>query len=100
MTESAQYEEWRETIKPFLVSKLEEFHLLGVKSMTLDELWVFLIEIIEKKNKKEPRLSFNQFVNNIMGVSVNDYMNKIRMEMFSTTTFPAEWLNEKKLEDV
>ncbi len=83
MAQSEQYEEWRETIQPFLQSKLEEFHLLGVTRITHDELWPFLLQTIAKKHKKE-NLSFNQFVNSVMKVSVNDYMNKIRMEMFTT----------------
>lgn len=84
MTHLEQYEEWRPAIQPFLQSKLEEFHLLGVNRMTHEELWPFILQVIEKKHKKE-QLSFNQFVNRVMQISVNDYMNKIRMEMFTST---------------
>ncbi|MFC4618124.1 post-transcriptional regulator [Camelliibacillus cellulosilyticus] len=76
---SGKYSEWREKIKPFLISKLEEFHFLGLERLTMDELWAFIEETLEKQ-KVEPRLY--RIVGSVMRLSVNDYMNKIRMEMF------------------
>lgn len=81
-----QYEKWREKVGPALLSKLEELHLLGVKRLTMDELWDFVLETLAKK-KYDEDLMLHQFVNHIMRISVNDYMNKIRMQMFQGADF-------------
>lgn len=67
-------------IEPYLVSKLEEFRLLGLTHLTLDELWTFVKETLIKK--KKDALYLHELVNFIMRLSVNDYLNKIRLEMF------------------
>ncbi|WEG14076.1 post-transcriptional regulator [Pullulanibacillus sp. KACC 23026] len=70
----------RHHIEPFLVSKFEEFQLLGIESLSMDELWSFILESMKKKKLKDPML--HELVNFIMRLSVNDYLNKIRLEMF------------------
>lgn len=72
--------EIRGHITPFLTSKLEEFWLLGMERLTLDELWVFILQMMKKKKLTE--CSLHELVNFIMRLSVNDYLNKIRLEMF------------------
>ncbi|TCP32264.1 ComN-like post-transcriptional regulator [Scopulibacillus darangshiensis] len=81
MSQENSYGKWREHIGPFLQSKLEEFHHFGLKRLTIDELWLFINESLAKR-KEQNELSLNQFVNFVMSLSVNDYMNRIRMEMF------------------
>lgn len=73
-------EQVRQYINPFLISKLEEFQLLGMERVTMDELWGFVLERMKKKKIKEVFL--HELVNFIMRLSVNDYLNKIRLEMF------------------
>ncbi|MFC7393218.1 post-transcriptional regulator [Scopulibacillus cellulosilyticus] len=79
MSHTQNYQEWRHHIQPFLNSKLEEFHSLGLKRLTMNELWTFIEETMEKKDKS---LKLHEFVNHVMGLSVNDYMNKLRKDMF------------------
>jgi hypothetical protein len=67
-------------IEPYLVSKLEEFRLLGLNHLTMDELWSFVKETLVKRKKDS--LQLHELVNFIMRLSVNDYLNKIRLEMF------------------
>lgn len=78
-SEPSIYDEWRHKIEPFITSKLEEFRFLGLERLTADELWAFIKEQLEKA-KEEPRL--HRIVSRVMRLSINDYMNKIRMEMF------------------
>lgn len=76
-------EDWdvvRDHIEPYLLSKLEEFRLLGLMHLTMDDLWNFVKESLVKK--KKDALSLHELVNFIMRLSVNDYLNKIRLEMF------------------
>ncbi|WP_085523253.1 post-transcriptional regulator [Tuberibacillus sp. Marseille-P3662] len=83
MEHSVDVEKWRYHIQPFLQSKLEEFYILGLNSMTMDELWTFILESLEKKKQHPQHL--HQFVNFVMTLSVNDYMNRIRMQMFQSS---------------
>ena len=73
------YDDWLEEIRPFLISKLEEFHLLGLERLTEDELWSFAKESLQK-HKVE--MKCHQIVGHLMRISVNDYLNKLRIEMF------------------
>jgi hypothetical protein len=74
-------EKWRNTITPFLVSKLEEFHLLGVDHLKLDEFWKFAKEAIGR-NKEERPERIHEIVAAVMSLTVNDYMNKLRRDIF------------------
>ncbi|GGH85780.1 hypothetical protein JOD43_003445 [Pullulanibacillus pueri] len=79
------FDYWRIKVNPFLQSKLEEFQLLGINHLSLDDLWAFIKEKVQKKTKKneaDEEWRLHQVVGYIMSISVNDYMNKIRLEMF------------------
>ncbi|WP_100488691.1 post-transcriptional regulator [Sporolactobacillus pectinivorans] len=78
-------EKWRKEIAPFLQSKLEEFHLLGLNHLVMDEFWQFAKESIEKKKEDRPE-RIHEVVAAIMSLTVNDYMNKIRMDMFKDSS--------------
>ncbi|MGV3487877.1 MAG: post-transcriptional regulator [Tuberibacillus sp.] len=78
-TNLSTYDDWREKLEPFLSSKLEEFHMLGLERVTEDELWELAKESL-KKNKVE--MKTHQIVGQLMRLSVNDYLNKIRIQMF------------------
>lgn len=81
MSDRQDFERWREHIAPFLESKREEFFLLGVENVTTDELWLFVLESLRKKKVEGP-IHLHEFVSHVMGLSVNDYMNKIRLDMY------------------
>ncbi|MDD9147670.1 MULTISPECIES: post-transcriptional regulator [unclassified Sporolactobacillus] len=73
-------EKWRNEIMPFLQSKLEEFHLLGLNHLTMDEFWKFTKERLERKKGNKPE-RIHEVVAEVMSLTVNDYMNKLRMDM-------------------
>jgi len=77
-------DEHLQDLKPFMDSKLEEFHLLGLTHMKERELWAFIKETMEQNAKKQQKdeWHFYEVVGQVMRVTVNDYMNKIRLEMF------------------
>lgn len=77
--EMTMYDDWREKIEPYLTSKLEEFHLLGLQRITSDELWAFSKEHFAKQKEE---LKTHRIVGHLMSLSVNDYLNKLRIEMF------------------
>ncbi|RYL93902.1 hypothetical protein EWI07_06970 [Sporolactobacillus sp. THM7-4] len=74
-------EKWRNLIEPFLQSKLDEFHLLGLDHLTMDDFWKFVKESIEGKKGDKPE-RIHEVVACVMAFTVNDYLNKLRMDMF------------------
>ncbi|MEH7379817.1 post-transcriptional regulator [Bacillus sp. JJ1533] len=76
------YEKFRETVRPFLKSKLEEFKLYGYESVKEEELWEFLKNKTWRKEKEEKRL--HQIVNDILSIKVGDYMNYATVEAFKS----------------
>ncbi|MEH7384115.1 post-transcriptional regulator [Bacillus sp. JJ1521] len=74
------YDKFRETVRPFLQSKLGEFELYGYDSVNEEGLWEFLKNKTWRKEKEERLL--HQIVNDILSVKVGDYMNYATVEAF------------------
>ncbi|WP_078545405.1 post-transcriptional regulator [Litchfieldia alkalitelluris] len=80
-----RYEQFRETVKPALKSKIEEFKLYGYDSVKEDELWNFLCKKKWKRDRDEKRLY--QVVEDILSVKVGEYMNYATVEAFKSPDF-------------
>ncbi|WP_044896207.1 post-transcriptional regulator [Bacillus alveayuensis] len=72
-------DQFRDHVKPFLISKMEEFCLLGYDKITDEELWTFLKE---KKWKKIEELKVHQIAADILSVKVTDFMNFTTIEAY------------------
>ncbi len=79
-TETHMYDRFRETVRPFLKSKLEEFELYGYDSVNEEELWEFLKNKTWRKEKEEKLL--HQIVGDILSVKIGNYMNYATVEAF------------------
>lgn len=66
-------------------SKLDEFKLLGYDTVTEDELWECLEKTLWRKKEEDPMLF--QLVEDILSLTINDYMNYIRIESFKSPTW-------------
>lgn len=78
-------EKWRTIIEPFLQSKLNEFQLLGLNHLKMDEFWQFVKESLEKKKEDKPE-RIHEVVAAVMALTVNDYMNKLRVDLFKDSS--------------
>ncbi|THE15333.1 post-transcriptional regulator [Bacillus timonensis] len=78
--ETHMYDRFRETVRPFLKSKLEEFELYGYDSVKEEELWEFLKNKKWRKEKEEKLLY--QIASDILSVKVGEYMNYATVEAF------------------
>ncbi|MBM7651795.1 post-transcriptional regulator [Neobacillus cucumis] len=86
----------RTQVQPVLKSKLEEFRLLGVDSVTEQGLWEYLIKKKWKKVKHEMRLY--EMIQEILSVKVSDYLNYVTIESYKTTEFSLD--NEEELKEL
>ncbi|PLS01271.1 post-transcriptional regulator [Neobacillus cucumis] len=88
--------EFRTEVQPALKSKLEEFRLLGMESVSEQELWGFLVKKKWKKVKHEMRLY--EMIQEILSVKASDYLNFITIESYKSSEFSLE--NEEELKEL
>ncbi|MCA0171732.1 post-transcriptional regulator [Bacillus sp. RAR_GA_16] len=82
--------EWKKEVFPALESKRDEFLLLGYSGATMDEIWECLLARFEKNNELG-EMKLHQLVNEIMRLSVNEYMNWLTIHAYKgTKTFESK----------
>ncbi|MET3196240.1 post-transcriptional regulator [Bacillus sp. OAE603] len=77
--------EYKPKLQVVIESKLDEFKMLGYDTVSEDELWQCLENTLWRKNEDDPKLF--QLVEDILSLTVNDYMNYIRIESFKSPTW-------------
>ncbi|GHH97149.1 post-transcriptional regulator [Neobacillus kokaensis] len=88
------YDYFRSEVQPALVSKLEEFHLLGYDSVSDNELWDFLTKKKWRKIKEEIHLY--QIIEDILAVKVSDFISFATIKSYKTAEFSFDDENELK----
>lgn len=83
MENSHGYNQFRNQVRPALISKLSEFKLLGYDSVSEEGLWEYLLKKKWKKAKEDIRLY--EVIEDIMAVKVSDYMSFTTIEAYKTT---------------
>jgi hypothetical protein len=94
MDNSSVNDHFRTQVQPALASKLEEFRLLGIDSVTEQGLWDFLIKKKWKKVKDE--LKLYEIIQEILSVKVSDYISFATIETYKTAEFSFDDENEMK----
>lgn len=94
MDNSHRFEHFHTQVQPALESKLAEFQLLGIDSVTEKELWDFLIKKKWKKIKDEMKLY--EIIQEIMSVKASDYISFATIEEYKSTEFSFKDEDELK----
>lgn len=89
MDQTADIEEWKRILWPIVEIKAEEFALLGYGKVDIEEVWKCITDKVARKRMEEP-LRLHQLVNDGLSMSVNDYMNRLRMESLRGPDWFAE----------
>jgi hypothetical protein len=85
---SQDYGIFYETVRPALLSKLEEFELLGYDSVSEMDIWDFLVTKKLKKVKEEPKLF--AIVQSILSLKVGEIMNYKAVKALKDISFSLE----------
>ncbi|MEH7504971.1 post-transcriptional regulator [Neobacillus drentensis] len=96
MDNSHRFEQLRSQVQPAVASKLMEFQLLGIDSVTEKELWDFLIKKKWKKLKEEMKLY--EIIQEVLSVKASDYISFATIEAYKTTEFSFD--NEDELKEL
>ncbi|MFJ5758147.1 post-transcriptional regulator [Neobacillus sp. NPDC093182] len=94
MEKSHAYNHFKNNVKPALISKLEEFRLLGYHDVSESGLWDFLTKKKWKKAKEDIRLY--QIIDDILSVKVSDYISFTTIETYKNNDFNLEDEDEWK----
>lgn len=94
MEKSHGYNHFRIQVEPALVSKLEEFRLLGYNEVSESELWGFLTRKKWKKVKEDIKLY--EIIDDILSVKVSDFISFATIETYKNHDFNLEDENEWK----
>lgn len=96
MDESHRFEHFRSQVQPAVASKLLEFQLLGLDSVTEEEFWDFLIKKKWKKIKKEMKLY--EMIQEILSVKASDFINFATIEAYKASEFSMD--DEEELKEL
>lgn len=82
------YGQFRTQVKPAMVSKLEEFRLLGYDSVSEKELWEYLTKKKWRKVTDEKKLY--EIIQDILSIKVSDFISFATIETYKTAEFSLE----------
>lgn len=88
---------YRDHVRPFLYSKLEEFKILGYDDVELESLWSYLTD---KKWKKKTELSIYELASDILSVKIGEFMNYATVESFKTSNWLGSEEGQEALEEL
>ncbi|MEH7306496.1 post-transcriptional regulator [Neobacillus drentensis] len=94
MDDSHRFEHLRTQVQPAVASKLMEFQLLGLDSVSEQEFWDFLIKKKWRKRKEEMKLY--EMIQEILSVKASDYIHFATIEAYKTSEFSLEDEDEWK----
>jgi len=88
---------YKDHVRPFLYSKLEEFKILGYDDVELDSLWSYLKN---KKWKKKSELHIYELTRDILSVKIGEFMNYATVESFKTSNWLGSEEGQEALEEL
>jgi hypothetical protein len=90
MKEKQQFEVWRIDIEPVLISKVDEFHLLGYNRATVDDIWNC---VLYQLRKKKEFIHLHHFVNEVLTLKPQTFMTWLTVRAYSD---PTDWFADYK----
>ena len=93
MSESKHlYDDYFHMLKPVLISKVEEFLVLGYEDVNKEDIWRYLT--VKKWKKPKEGIRVYELVSDIMSIRVGDYMNFATVEAFRSSDPFEDFNNE------
>jgi Post-transcriptional regulator len=88
MEVSQDYESFRNKVEPALLSKQEEFLLLGYDNVSQDNIWNFLLK--KKWRKGNAEIKLFEVVQSILSLKVGEFINYMTVEALKDAEFAFE----------
>lgn len=84
---------YKDYVRLFFYSKLEEFKIFGYDDVEFESLWLYLIG---KKWKKKMELYIYEMMSDILLVKIGEFMNYVIVELFKM----FNWLGSEEGQEV
>lgn len=81
MIDEKEWDVWKKKVQPVLISKMEEFHLLGYTQATTDDVWECFMAKLPRLDVPES-ISISWLVNELFMLKTNDYMNWLTLQAY------------------
>ncbi|MEK3890608.1 post-transcriptional regulator [Bacillus sp. FSL K6-3431] len=95
MTEQSHpYDSYFYVLDPVLVSKVEEFTVLGYEEVSKTDLWEYLTRKVWRKPKEGIRMY--ELVSDVISLDIGKYMNFATVEAFKS----PNWLSDLESEEL
>lgn len=88
MKANRDYESFHHLVKPALISKQEEFLLLGYDNVSQEDIWTFLLK--KKWRKGEQEMKLFEVVQSILALKVGELINYMSVEALKDAEFTFE----------
>lgn len=79
MGEKQQFDVWRDQLTPAIISKVDEFHLLGYGQATADEVWDC---VVDRLHKKKTFVRMHVFVNELLTLKPQTFMTWLTVQSY------------------
>lgn len=93
-----EYYDYFHRLKPALISKAEEFSVLGYEDISIKDIWRFLIE--KKWRKPKEGIRVYELVSDVLSLKVGEFMNFATVEAFRSQRDPFEELGHEDLQQL
>ena len=88
MKVSQDYERFHNKVRPALISKQEEFLLLGYDNVSQEDIWTFLLK--KKWHKGDHEMKLFEVVQSILSLKVGELINYMSVEALKDAEFTFE----------
>ena len=89
MEVSQDYEQFHNKVRPALISKQEEFLLLGYDNVSQEDIWTFLLKK-KWRRKEEKEIKLFEVVQSILSLKVGELINYMAVEALKDAEFTFE----------
>ncbi|MBS4176223.1 post-transcriptional regulator [Lederbergia citrea] len=96
-TKKHPYDPYFNVLTPVLVSKVEEFIVLGYGEVNKHDLWLFLTKKKWKKHKEGIRMY--ELVSDVLSLNIGEFMNFITVEAFKSPNLLSD-LDSEELQEL
>ncbi|WP_143588878.1 post-transcriptional regulator [Terribacillus halophilus] len=81
MYELKTVNEWKAEVMPAIISKKDEFHLLGYEKASAADIWSCMEKKVWKKDTEKPKRLY-EVVADIMQLNISVYMGYLTMSVY------------------
>ena len=93
-----EYDDYFHRLRPALMSKAEEFALLGYEDISMNDIWRYLTEKRWKKPTEGIRV--HELVSDVLALKAGDFMNFATVEAYRSQGDPFEGLGNDDLQQL